>query len=147
MTKPALSGTTRKATTWCGPYAMATVCGMDYDTVYKKMLRAYNKRTPYKRKYISGVTNTLMQIVSKTVKHEIEFKRAERVTSVSQYLNYLYPNRVYILQITGHYIVVDTSDWTVCDNQSQEWVPLKGSKHIRCKVRNVAEVKKVTLPH
>ena len=145
----AIPGTSRKAITWCGPYALALVSGLSYDEVYKKMLRAKNKRQPKwrKLKHITRVSDQLMQIVAKTVKTPFYFKPAKRMT-LSQYVDHLEPNTVYIIQITGHYVVIDTRTWELSDNQSLTWVPIKDSKHKRCFVKRLAEVKnhKIEVP-
>lgn len=140
--RKAINGTSRKATTWCGPYALALISGLDYDTVYGKVLRAKNKRMPThkKRKYITGMSKSLMQIVAKTMKCLFMFVKAQRMT-LNSYIDHLTPNKVYIIQITGHYVVVDTRTWEICDNQSKAWQSISDSKHKRCFVKKIAEVR------
>lgn len=140
--RKAIEGSTRGATTWCGMYALALVSGLEYEVVYKKMLRGINsvRHKWAKRKYITGVHNRDMERTAKTVKTPFVFKRAERMT-LSQYIDHLDPNKVYIIEITGHYVVVDTRTWELCDNQSKSWCPVGESKHKRCFVREIAEVR------
>ena len=141
--RSAIVGSTRRANTWCGMYALALVSGLDYDTVYDKMLRGINRAIPAyrtKRKYITGVLNTDMERTAKTIKCKIKFDKTKKV-NLKNYLDHLDPNKIYIINITDHYVVLDTRTWELCDNQSQEWVPVLESKHSRCYVRNIAEVK------
>jgi len=145
VNKTAIAGTSRKAITWCGPYALATVAGLTYDEVYEKMLRAYNKKRYTKVKHITGVTNSLMERVSKICRCTFKFERVTKRT-LNQTMDHLDPNRIYIVLVTGHYIVVDTRDWTMIDNQNMDWVPIKESAHRLKRVRSVAEVKNHKVP-
>ena len=130
-------------TLWCGPYAMATVSGQPYDAVYKKMLRAENRGRPAylgKRKFLTGVSTDLMETVSRTLKTGILFEHVLGKPTVNQYLDHLRPNRIYILEVTRHYIVIDTGDGTAIDNQSGKWQPFSEFKQMRKRVRKCAEV-------
>ncbi len=144
MGTSAITGTTRKAHTWCGPYALALVSGLTYDQVYKKLLRNANAqlhRFQPRIKYLTGVGLELMERVSKTVKCKFEFTRVKGKPTLNQFMNELRPNRIYVIHVTRHYLVVDTSDWTVCDNQIQRWVSLPDYKYRLSRVRDYAEVR------
>lgn len=143
INRKAIAGTERKAITWCGPYALALVSGFSYDEVYKKMLRAVNRGRPkhlHKLKSIKGVHNHTMEQVAYTLRCAFTFKKLKKPQTLLSYADELYPSRVYIVAITGHFLVLDMRTREVCDNQSKEWIPISESKHKRCLVRNVAEV-------
>ena len=55
--------------------------------------------------------------------------------TVAKLRDNLRPNRLYVINVTDHYIVVDTRDWTVCDNFSAKWIPLADWPHRRTRCR------------
>ena len=135
-------------TMWCGPYALAVVSGLTYDETYKKVLRKLRSmKSSYKHKpkIIKGMYHSELEAVGKTLKCPFEFtgsaRRRARLT-LNRTKDHLRPNRIYIVNVTDHYLVVNTSDWTMCDNWTKAWVPVKGSVHARKKVLSVAEVKR-----
>ena len=135
-------------TLWCGPYALAVVSGLSYDEVYKKALRKVRRDTPnycHQPKYIKGMMKGQVEAVAKTLKVPCKFGRVEgmsRTATLSNLMDYLQPNRVYIVGITGHYVVVNTSTGMLIDNIHKDWVKVGESKHFRCRVEEVAEVKR-----
>ena len=55
---------------------------------------------------------------------------------LKNFLPMLAPNKVFVIQITKHFIVVDTRDFTTIDNQNPEWIAIEASKHINKLVHN-----------
>ena len=138
-------------TMWCGPYALALVSGMEYDEVYKKALRKVRSmKAQYEHKptYIKGMYNRELEAVSTTLKVPFTFKKIEGLwrkkdqLTLKRAIEYLRPNRVYVVQVTEHFLVVNSRDWTMCDNWTRGWVPLEGSIHTKKKVAKIAEVKR-----
>jgi hypothetical protein len=146
ITAPARS--VKRGRTWCGPYAIATVCGVDYDTAYDKAKKVL------KKKRISGMWNGEVQEVARRLGTKFEWKHTKlkligkvgwkwRQPTLNQMLDELIPNRLYIIQVTTHYITVNTRDWTMVDNQTPEWKPVKDWKHGKKVVRAFAEVRRI----
>ena len=128
---------------WCGPYALALISGLSYDEAYTKTLRMLRRGKPaYRTKptYIKGMYPSELVRAGRTLKCPFQFKDAPNVT-LNKLMDELRPNRIYIVFTTDHFLVVDTSSWTLCDNWTQAWVPVKGSVHARKKIQRVAEVK------
>lgn len=142
----------RKAHTWCGPYALALISGNTYDHTYSECIRVANNRINYlnrdrmpfqklrKVKVITGMLNHELERVAKALGCSMKWTFCNSTPTLSRMTEELRPNRIYVINITDHYVVVDTRNWTVCDNQTQEWEPIKQSKHRRKRVRNIAEV-------
>ena len=135
-------------TLWCGPYALAVVSGLGYDEVYTKALRKIRRDTPrycHQPKYIKGMAERQVEAVAKVLKVPCKFNKVEglrRTATLNSLLDYLRPNRIYIVGITDHYAVVNTATGMLIDNIHKEWVPVGDSKHARCRVEEVAEVKR-----
>lgn len=122
--------------TWCGPYALAVVAGKTYEFAYQMLKQIRGKR------HACGVYNTNMDKAFGFCGLKAEFVKAEKRCNLRKYIDeYLAPNKLYIINITRHYVVVDTRDHTTIDNQNPEWVPIENSKHLRCLVQFVAEIK------
>lgn len=153
-----LSG--KRGEIWCGPYALATVSGMPYQMVYEKgdyvakcmreerhgrRGRAFTARATggWYRDELSYTAKTYCDVelgdwkpVEKS-KHE---PSAAKSITLGRLDFYVPPMRLFIVEISGHYVTVDTRDWTVICNNVQQWTPLKESKFSRCKVKNVCRV-------
>jgi hypothetical protein len=136
-------------TLWCGPYAIAVIFGTDYDTAYKKTLRSVNKRLmkrsrwAWKKTRIQGLGNMAMERVIRTRYKKFIFANVERKPTLKNYLDHLRPNRLYVVNVTGHYVLINTKDWTISDNQLGQWVPVNETTHyMRSRVVTVALVKK-----
>ena len=41
----------------------------------------------------------------------------------------LKPNKVYVINITRHFFILDTRDYTTIDNQVPEWIAAETTKH------------------
>ena len=140
-----------KRNMWCGPYALAVALGVDYDEAYELLRRVSRKRQ------IKGTAYVWMLWALKRHRIRTEFKNLTRSAGVRLETrwkdgkcitlrgctDYLKPNRLYIVTVTGHYVVVDTSDGTCIDNQTMGWFPLDHHPNALKRVVNVAEVKRV----
>jgi hypothetical protein len=103
-----------------------------------------------KPKYIQGLYNHELEAAAKVLGCPFTLgpvpgltvrRKSDRIT-LNRAMDHLRPNRIYIVEVTGHYLTVNTVDWTMCDNWTNGWVAVKGSVHAKKKVRRVAEVKK-----
>ncbi len=127
-------GTIRKS--WCGPYALAVVAGKTYEFAYQMLKQIRGKR------HACGVSNRNMKKAFDILGLDAKFVKAEERCNLRKYIdNYLAPNKLYIINITSHYVVVDTRDHTTIDNQNPEWISIDNSKHLRRLVQNIAEIK------
>ena len=138
-------------TVWCGPYALALLSGLSYDEVYKKALRkirALKKSYEYKPTSIKGMYPSELTAVAKTLKTPFAFERLDGrknkrdQLTLTKAMDYLKPNRVYVVMITDHFLVVNTSDWTYCDSVDRGWYSVKSCSYARSKVDRVGEVKR-----
>ncbi len=143
--REAIKGTTRKANTWCGPYALALVSGLDYDTVYQKLLRQRNKSKAsyqHKAKYIAGVYHReLWAMARKLCSKTFDWDRSLKGKTLGSMRDHLKGSRVYIIAVTGHYVVLDSRTWEVCDNQTKVWIPLAEWQHKKVRVQAIGEVR------
>lgn len=128
-------GNSRK--TWCGPYAIATVCGTEYEPAYQVAKRVRGKR------HAKGITNTDLMKSCKALGVKGEWHPISIVApgnkskmKLENFLKLLLPNKVYVIQITKHFIVVDTRDFTTIDNQRPEWIAMEATKHMNKLVHN-----------
>ena len=144
---PVTSATSR--TLWCGPYALALISGLDYDTVYAKALRkvrAKKQSYEYKPASLKGMYPSDLEAVAKTLKAPFTFKALDKrwnkrdQLTLGKSMDYLRPNRIYVVMVTGHFLVVNTTDWTYCDNIDEGWYPVSSSRHVRAKVERAGEV-------
>ena len=131
-------GNSRK--TWCGPYAIAVVCGTSYEPAYQVAKKVRGKR------HAKGITNTDLMKSCKALGVKGEWISVAKATEHSakpqakmkleNFLKMLAPNRVFVIQITKHFIIVDTRDFTTIDNQRPEWIAVEASKHMNKLVHN-----------
>jgi len=144
---------------WCGPYALAVILGIDYDKAYKKLLRADRHNSGwvlninsgriiyrgYKRMYLQGITNYTFQLGAISKYKKFRFEKANESLSLRQYIdNHLRPGCLYVINITGHYVVIDMARKMIIDNHLRRWVPLADTKHMmKCRVKKVAYVCKL----
>lgn len=129
-----------KRITWCGPYAIATVCGTSYEPAYQMAKRVRGKR------HAKGITNSNLESACKALGVKGEWISVAKATEhlakpkpkmkLKNFLPMLAPNKVFVIQITKHFIVVDTRDFTTIDNQNPEWIAIEASKHINKLVHN-----------
>lgn len=133
--------------TWCGPYALATVLGVTYQEAYR--LALWNTG----RTFIKGMANWHMCEILKRRRIKTRFQTLARYNRMAQpkgrvtvqrLTDWLKPNRLYIVNITDHYIVVDSSDWTAVDNKSEGgWWPIERHHSALCAVEMIAEIRKI----
>ena len=117
------TGIARK--TWCGPYAIAVVCGTEYEPAYQVARAVRGKR------HAKGITVTQMINSCKKMGVTGVNKKLDKKMKLSKWLDqHTLPNKVYVVNTTRHFIIVDTRDWTTIDNQEPEWKAVTASKHI-----------------
>jgi hypothetical protein len=124
--------------TWCGPYAIATICGTEYEPAYRIARAVRGKR------HAKGITNTDLERSCKQLGvtgkwHPISSVGAgtKKKMKLKNFLPMLLPNKVFVIQITKHFLVVDTRDFTTIDNQNPEaWLPMEMSPHLTKLVHN-----------
>ena len=145
---------------WCGPYALATVSGVPYQEAYEKgndiakcvrQDKHWSRGRSFTARAVGGMTNEEMQLTARerldlelgdwkrVEKSKYESSAAKSVT-LGRLDFYIPPMRLFIVEISGHYVTVDTRDWTVICNNVQQWTPLKDSKFSRRKVVKVCRV-------
>jgi len=110
--------------TWCGPYAIATVCGTAYEPAYQAAKRARGKR------HAKGITCSNLKEACSALNVKGKWKMLSKKRVLRKFIEEsLLPNEVYVIAITKHFLVIDTRDWTTIDNQSLGWCAMEGSKH------------------
>lgn len=127
-----------KGPSWCGPHALATVTGKSYDEVITVV------RSKIRRKHIKGMFSNEVYLVAKAlgVKDMGVFMPMRNKQNLRNSVDWLKPNRLYIVFVTRHFVVVNTKDWTVSDN-CNEWAPIATSKLGRLRVNSYAEVRRI----
>lgn len=125
-----------RKTNWCGPYAIATALGLSYDEVYEKA------KARLRKQMIKGMYVVQMQIVLRALGHDTRWLYPARQT-LRSLMDELRPNRIYIVLITGHYVVINTATWTLTCNQSGSWRSIADSKWHRCFVQRYAEIRRI----
>ena len=134
--------------TWCGPYALAVISNTPYEFAYAKAKKVLRKRA------VMGMDRYQFSKVAKAMSVNCQrFWREDTVSdfvstgpsrfrldfiTVSKLRDYLKPGRMYVVELTSHFIVVDTKDWTVCDNQ-HGWMPLADWPHRRTKCQRALD--------
>lgn len=110
--------------TWCGPYAIATVCGTAYEPAYQAAKAARGKR------HAKGITCGNLKQACETLGVKGKWTMLSNKRVLRKFIEEsLRPNEVYVINITRHFLVIDTRDWTTIDNQSLGWCDMEGSKH------------------
>ena len=127
-------------TTWCGPYAVATVCGTEYEEAYRVI------RTIRGKRHAKGVSNDNITKSCKVLGVKGKWKKLPKRTKLAKFLPTLEQGKVFIVQITKHVIVVDTRDYTTIDNQSRKWVAMETSPLLTKLTHEVFEVENPDLP-
>ena len=130
------TGIARK--TWCGPYAIAVVAGTEYEEAYRVARKTRGKR------HAKGITNTnlsdsLKRMGVKGKWHPISSVGAgtKKKMKLKNFLPILLPNKVYVIQITKHFLIIDTRDFTTIDNQNPDaWIAMESSPHLNKLVHN-----------
>ena len=136
---------TEHTKTWCGPYALAMLAGLSYDEAYPRIrhsIRRFRGANVYHvPEHIQGVYSPDMLAAAKTLGVKLQFKRAKNWPTLGKFRDMMKPGRWYLVQITGHYLVVDTRNWTWCDNGSRGWLPLDNCRWLRSHVELYSEAK------
>ena len=130
------TGIARK--TWCGPYAIAVVAGTEYEEAYRVARAVRGKR------HAKGISNTNLSDSLKRMGVKGKWHPISSVGSGSKskmklanFLPILDHGKVFVIQITKHFIVVDTRDFTTIDNQNPDaWLPVEMSPHKNKLVHN-----------
>jgi len=129
------------ANKWCGPYALAMISDKSYEEAYLIAKKKLRKRS------ITGMYNHQFKAVARYMgfnKFEWQFvPKSESKPTLRSFKDWMRPNRIYVVQVTRHYVTVNTSDWTVQCNQTQKWEPLDECKHRLRRVAAYAEVKRM----
>lgn len=110
-----------KGHTWCGPYALALVMGMTYEEALDRVKRST------RRKRIKGMWNTEVAKVLRGFglrKCKFSYIPEKERTNLANMTDWFKPNRIYIVNVTDHYVVLNTKDWTMTDNCTEGWVPI-----------------------
>ena len=87
-------------------------------------------KTDQKKRSTAGVTNRNMMSAFKELKVKYKHTKLDkRKKLLANYINDdLAPNKVYLVQITKHYLIIDTRDCTTIDNQVPQWNDIKLDK-------------------
>tara|TARA_R100000654_G_scaffold32767_2_gene57799 strand:- start:323 stop:820 length:498 start_codon:yes stop_codon:yes gene_type:complete len=114
-----------KRTTWCGPYAIATVCGTSYEPAYQMAKRVRGKR------HAKGITCNNLEKACKLLGVKGKWHTLEKRQKCINFLksDTLKPNTVYVINVTKHFFILDTRDYTTIDNQVPEWIAAESTKH------------------
>jgi hypothetical protein len=129
MNIPAARG--KGGRTYCGPYSLAIINGWSCDEAVENVKRSLRRKRP-----VGGMSRWEVERVSrgKFSRHPLKFKKVPKGLTLQSLPDHLKPRRLYLVAVTAHYVVMNTSDWTVCDTHSKAWVPVK--EH-RCRLWRV----------
>lgn len=134
----------RKGSTWCGPYALAVISGKTYEEAYVFA----KKSVPHRRMmgmYNIEVTKAARRMGFK--KFEFKMIPKQERCCLRKAIDYMKPNRIYIVNVTNHYIVVNTKDWTLTDSWRDGWEPIATSKMAGRKTKGFAEAYRIPDEH
>lgn len=128
-------------TRWCGPYALSLISGRTYEDAY-----AFAKKK-LKKRAIMGMYNHQFKAVARALgfkKFEWDYSpRSSGRPTLRLFADWMKPNRLYVVQLTRHYVTVNTKDWTVQCNLTGKWEPLAECRTKKKKVCAFAEVKRI----
>ena len=115
----------RQRITWCGPYAIATVCGKSYEPAYQVAKQIRGKR------HAKGISCSDLEKSCRAFGVKGKWHTLEKRQKLSNFLKSgtLKPNKVYVINITKHFLIIDTRDFTTIDNQNPEWIAAESTKH------------------
>lgn len=134
MKLPERSKTSR---TWCGPYALAVAADREYDDVFTFCKVALRKPR------LAGMYNHEMShVATKLGLGKIVWEDVNKLT-LKNVLDYLIPNRLYIVNVTRHYVLLDTRNWLIADNQSAAWETIGDCKYKQTQVIGTAEIRRI----
>lgn len=140
---------------WCGPYALAVIFGCSYDhaesfvrqvTKSKRIQGLWNSEM---KLAITARNNTLTKSRLFFVRHETTAYyatgytgRSKRMTLTQWYKQRPNKTATYIVNVTGHYVVVRGTK--IIDNVSRVWQPVHVRRqNKRSLVRSVWEIQRV----
>lgn len=123
ITKRAPKGTSEKRANWCGPYAIATILGMDYDAAYNYACRVLGKRS-IKGMWDREVREVLLAAGRRCVNLSFRAKTQgkNKHLTFTQWRNGLDGHsrlKTYIVTVGHHYVVYSRDQ--IIDNQSKKW--------------------------
>lgn len=123
---------------WCGPYAFSIATQQPYEQAYEFAKKKLRKRS------IMGMYNHQMKALMRACGFKkFDFEYLVCKPTLRSFKDWMKPNRLYIVVVTGHYVTVNTSNWTVICNQTETWQKIDECKHKLRKVKAYAEVKRI----
>jgi len=114
-------------TKWCGPWALAFLTDRDYDTADKHIRRKIKRKTKVQGLSTYGMHKSLGP-------KSKGFTRTKRVT-LQKLSDQLLPGRIYLIWVTGHYLILDTGTGMVIHNQVEIWKPVEECRYKQTQVR------------
>lgn len=125
--------------TWCGPYSLAIINQMSCDEAIEGV-----KKSLRRKRQVQGMYPEQLMRVSggKYFKRKLIMTRIKKrdQPTLRNIFDWLKPKRLYVVELTAHFCVVDTTDNTVCDTWSRAWLPVEEHKHARKFVHAFFEV-------
>ena len=110
-------------TTWCGPYAIAVICGTEYEQAYRTV------RTIRGKRHCKGITCDNLTKASAKLGVKGKWVDLEKRQKFGNFMKTLEKNKVYVINVTKHFLILDTRDYTTIDNQVPKWIAGEMSKH------------------
>lgn len=120
---------------WCGPYALAYVLGISYMSAARRVQQVGRRSRLPQRVYVSEMKAVLDSegALAGFEKYGYEtptFRQWAKANAGH--------GKRFIVNVTGHYIVVDGNRWI--DNQQRKLQPLYAYAHPRKRVRAIMEI-------
>ena len=110
-------------TTWCGPYAIAVICGTEYEQAYRTVRAIRGKM------HCKGITCDNLTKASAKLGVKGKWVDLEKRQKFGNFMKTLEKNKVYVINVTKHFLILDTRDYTTIDNQVPKWIAGEMSKH------------------
>jgi hypothetical protein len=111
--------------TWCGPYVVAAVAKIDYETSYQAF------RTHTGKRHVAGTSHWQCRAVLE--RFGVDSGKVERPTKRKKLYHYLrenMDNKLYIVCVSNHWVLVDGRDNTITDSWTAgEWKHISESEH------------------
>lgn len=130
----------KRGRTWCGPYALAVISGKSYEEAH-----VFAKKAVPDRKLMGMYNSEVTKAARLMGFKQFDFKmipKRERVC-LRKAIDHMKPNRVYIVNVTNHYVVVNTKDWTLTDSWREGWEPIATSNMAGRKTKGFAEAYRI----
>ena len=110
--------------TWCGPYAVATICKTDYETPYQIIRKLRKKR------HAKGVSMENMVAACHKLGFRGNYVKLKKRRKMQYFCKEgLQKNQLYIVEVQKHVVVLDTKNWKLIDNQTTEWIEPEKSRY------------------